>query len=157
MHTFNDIILWGLHISLSHFMIISLSKISVEVHPQICQLLTHSLCSALELDLLCSKGGHVDPGRQSMLSAHQTCHLEVEPSPCRYIRHPSSPSSFKLLSQNWNPKSPCLLLSCILICHFLSSLFHQHITSNDDDCFYIVLFSALEQTHCARMWFYMSD
>ena len=99
VHTFN-IILWGLHISLSHFMIISLSKISVEVHPQICQLLTHSLCSALELDLLCSKGGHVDPGRQSMLSAHQTCHLEVEPSPCRYIRHPSSPSSLKLLSQN---------------------------------------------------------
>ena len=26
-----------------------------------------------------------------------------------------------------------------------------------DDCFYIVLFSALEQTHCTRMWFYMSD
>ena len=25
----------------------------------------------------------------------------------------------------------------------------------DDDCFYIALFSALEQTHCARMWFYM--
>ena len=23
--------------------------------------------------------------------------------------------------------------------------------------FYIALFSALEQTHCARMWFYMSD
>ena len=28
---------------------------------------------------------------------------------------------------------------------------------DDDDCFYIALFSALEQTHCARMWFYMSD
>ena len=27
----------------------------------------------------------------------------------------------------------------------------------DDDCFYIVLFSSLEQTHCAHMWFYMSD
>ena len=26
---------------------------------------------------------------------------------------------------------------------------------DDDDCFYIALFSALEQTHCARMWFYM--
>ena len=26
-----------------------------------------------------------------------------------------------------------------------------------DDRFYIALFSALEQTHCARMWFYMSD
>ena len=25
------------------------------------------------------------------------------------------------------------------------------------DRFYIALFSALEQTHCARMWFYMSD
>ena len=25
------------------------------------------------------------------------------------------------------------------------------------DRFYIVLFSAFEQTHCARMWFYMSD
>ena len=24
------------------------------------------------------------------------------------------------------------------------------------DRFYIALFSALEQTHCARMWFYMS-
>ena len=23
--------------------------------------------------------------------------------------------------------------------------------------FYIALFSALEQTHCARMWFYMSE
>ena len=28
---------------------------------------------------------------------------------------------------------------------------------DDDDRFYIALFSALEQTHCARMWFYMSD
>ena len=25
------------------------------------------------------------------------------------------------------------------------------------DCFYIALFSALEQTHCACIWFYMSD
>ena len=25
------------------------------------------------------------------------------------------------------------------------------------DCFYIALFSALKQTHCARMWFYMSE
>ena len=25
------------------------------------------------------------------------------------------------------------------------------------DRFYIALFSALEQTHCARMWFYMSE
>ena len=25
------------------------------------------------------------------------------------------------------------------------------------DCFYIVLFSALEQTHCTCMWFYMSE
>ena len=25
------------------------------------------------------------------------------------------------------------------------------------DRFYTALFSALEQTHCARMWFYMSD
>ena len=29
--------------------------------------------------------------------------------------------------------------------------------ADDDDHFYIVLFSALEQTHCARMWFYMSE
>ena len=28
---------------------------------------------------------------------------------------------------------------------------------DDDDCFYIALFSALKQTHCARMWFYVSD
>ena len=26
---------------------------------------------------------------------------------------------------------------------------------DDDDCFYVALFSALKQTHCARMWFYM--
>ena len=32
-----------------------------------------------------------------------------------------------------------------------------HLNGDDDDCFYIALFSALEQTHCARMWFYMSD
>ena len=25
---------------------------------------------------------------------------------------------------------------------------------DDDDCFYTALFSALKQTHCARMWFY---
>ena len=25
------------------------------------------------------------------------------------------------------------------------------------DRFYIALFSAVEQTHCARMWFYMSE
>ena len=25
------------------------------------------------------------------------------------------------------------------------------------DRFYIALFSAFEQTHCARMWFYMSE
>ena len=25
------------------------------------------------------------------------------------------------------------------------------------DCFYIVLFSTLKQTHCTRMWFYMSE
>ena len=25
------------------------------------------------------------------------------------------------------------------------------------DCFYIALFSALDQTHCARMWFYVSE
>ena len=31
------------------------------------------------------------------------------------------------------------------------------ITFDDDYCFYTALFSALEQTHCARMWFYMSD
>ena len=28
---------------------------------------------------------------------------------------------------------------------------------DDDDCFYIALFSTLEQTHCACMWSYMSD
>ena len=28
---------------------------------------------------------------------------------------------------------------------------------DDDDRFYIALFSTLEQTHCARMWFYMND
>ena len=33
----------------------------------------------------------------------------------------------------------------------------KKICNDDDDCFYIALFSALEQTHCARMWFYMSD
>ena len=27
--------------------------------------------------------------------------------------------------------------------------------THHDDCFYIALFSALEQTHCARMWFYV--
>ena len=27
----------------------------------------------------------------------------------------------------------------------------------DDDCFYTALFSAFEHTHCARIWFYMSD
>ena len=26
-----------------------------------------------------------------------------------------------------------------------------------DDCFYTAPFSALKQTHCARMWFYMSE
>ena len=26
-----------------------------------------------------------------------------------------------------------------------------------DGCFYPALFSALEQTHCTRMWLYMSD
>ena len=26
-----------------------------------------------------------------------------------------------------------------------------------NDRFYIALFSAREQTHCARMWFYMSE
>ena len=30
---------------------------------------------------------------------------------------------------------------------FTGSMFDD----DDDDCFYIVLFSALEQTHCARM------
>ena len=30
-------------------------------------------------------------------------------------------------------------------------------TTVDDDRFYIVLFSALEQTYCACMWFYMSE
>ena len=29
-------------------------------------------------------------------------------------------------------------------------------SGSDDDCFYIALFSALEQTHCARMRFYTS-
>ena len=28
---------------------------------------------------------------------------------------------------------------------------------DDDDCFYVALFSTLEQTHCAHMWFYMND
>ena len=28
---------------------------------------------------------------------------------------------------------------------------------DDDDCFYIALSSVLKQTHCTRMWFYMSD
>ena len=28
---------------------------------------------------------------------------------------------------------------------------------DDGDCFYIALFSALEQTHCTRMRFYRSD
>ena len=28
---------------------------------------------------------------------------------------------------------------------------------DDDDHFYIALFSTLKQTHCARMWFYMSE
>ena len=28
---------------------------------------------------------------------------------------------------------------------------------DDDNCFYIALSSALKQTHCAHMWFYMSD
>ena len=34
---------------------------------------------------------------------------------------------------------------------------NTHNCTHDDDCFYIALFSALKQTHCARMWFYMSD
>ena len=28
---------------------------------------------------------------------------------------------------------------------------------DDDDRFYIALFSTLEQTHCARMWLYMRE
>ena len=28
---------------------------------------------------------------------------------------------------------------------------------DDNDCFCIALFSALKQTHCACMWFYMSE
>ena len=60
----------------------------------------HSLCSALELDLLCSRDGQVDPGRQSVLSIHQTCHLEMEPSPLSVaISGIPLLSSFKL-SQN---------------------------------------------------------
>ena len=31
------------------------------------------------------------------------------------------------------------------------------LSDDDDDRFYISLFSALEQTHCARMRYYMSD
>jgi len=27
----------------------------------------------------------------------------------------------------------------------------------DDDCLYSAILCSLEQTHCARMWFYMSD
>ena len=36
---------------------------------------------------------------------------------------------------------------------------HSIIDGDDDDdgCFYLALFSALEQTHCACMWSYMSD
>ena len=33
----------------------------------------------------------------------------------------------------------------------MNSLFTGSMFDDDDDCFYIVLFSALEQTHCARM------
>ena len=42
-----------------------------------------------------------------------------------------------------------------LIAMWLIETFKQF-EANDDDRFYIALFSALEQTHCARMWFYMS-
>ena len=34
---------------------------------------------------------------------------------------------------------------------------HTSISPTDVDCFYIALFSALKQTHCACMRFYMSD
>ena len=34
---------------------------------------------------------------------------------------------------------------------------HDDDDDDDDGCFYIALCSALEQTHCARMSFYMSD
>ena len=74
---------------------------------------------------------------------------------CCYISHPFSLSSFKIKSE-LKPQIPISSLELHTDLSFLSSLFQQHITSNDDDCFYIALFSALEQTHCARMWCYMS-
>ena len=40
---------------------------------------------------------------------------------------------------------------------FTDSTQNRHIIVIIIDRFYIALFSALEQTHCARMWFYMSE
>ena len=48
----------------------------------------------------------------------------------------------------------CLL--CFNLCRTLPTL-PAVAAAADDDRFYIALFSALEQTDCARMWFYMSE
>ena len=47
----------------------------------------------------------------------------------------------------------------VYICHYCTSFVDEPLLvdgatlldDDDDDCFYIALFSALEQTHCARM------
>ena len=41
--------------------------------------------------------------------------------------------------------------------HFVDDADDDDDDDDDNDRFYIALFSALEQTHCARMWFYMND
>ena len=75
----------------------------------------------------------------------------------------------------WGTTVPVLFISSLLCYHLQSHYqdpadenkvgkhdvsFHCDVwgtTVDDDDCFSIALFSALQQTHCARTWFYTSE
>ena len=77
------------------------------------------------------------------------CFLAQEPSCLVSNSKPSSlPGGFVL-----SRIRPMLLWTT----HTYHEIPREHDEDDIDDCFYVALFSALEQTQCTHMWFYMND
>ena len=102
---------------------------------------------------------------------------------CHLRSHYQDPADENRLSKHdasfhhdvWGTTVPVLFISSLLCYHLRSHYqdpadenkvgkhdvgFHCDVwgtTVDDDDCFSVTLFSALQQTHCARTWFYMSE
>ena len=109
------------------------------------------------------------------LDRHAVCLTNIQYSLCRHPVHSTNTACADMQSSTQTYNTPCADTQCIPYIHYvyvqICDVPHKYPVQPvqthsalqcipqilDDDRFYIVLFSALKQTHCAHMWCYMSD